>query len=89
MPKLRNGSKGDSNPGSLACESTTELSRSTTEYMTVLQARRFRKMRKTTAMMGGLCEERSEKGRGGRKVEGKGQQQGTMEANYESSRTSQ
>ena len=28
--------------------------------------------------MGGLCEERSEKGRGGRKVERKGQQQGAM-----------
>ena len=28
--------------------------------------------------MGGLCEERSEKGRGGRKVERKGQQQGPM-----------
>ena len=37
--------------------------------------------------MRGLCEERSEKGRGGRKMEIK--QQGPMEANYESSRTSQ
>ena len=46
-------------------------------------------MRKTTAKMGGLCEERVEKGRGGIKMERKGQQQGPMEANYESSRTSQ
>ena len=30
----------------------------------------------TTAKMGGLCEERSKKGRGGGKVERKGQQQG-------------
>ena len=35
------------------------------------------------------CEKISEKGRGGRKMERKGQQQGPMEANYESSRTSQ
>ena len=40
-------------------------------------------------MMGGLYDERSEKGRGGRKMERKGQQQGPMEANHESSRTSQ
>ena len=32
----------------------------------------FQKTRKTTAKLGGLCEERSEKGRGGRKVERKG-----------------
>ena len=37
----------------------------------------FRKKRKTTAKMGGLREVRSEKGRGGRKVERKGQQQET------------
>ena len=37
------------------------------------EARRFQKTRKTTAKIGGLCEERSEKGRGGRKVERKGQ----------------
>ena len=37
----------------------------------------------------GLCEERFEKGKGGRKMERKGQQQGPMEANHESSRTSQ
>ena len=30
------------------------------------EARRFQKTRKTTAEMGGLCEERSEKGRGER-----------------------
>ena len=41
--------------------------------------RNLQKTRKTTAKMGGLCEERSEKGRGGRKVERKGQQQGGME----------
>ena len=39
--------------------------------------------------MGGLCEEKSEKGRGGRQMERKCQQQGPREANYESSRTSQ
>ena len=47
------------------------------------------KKRKTTSKMGGLCEERFEKGKGGRKMERKGQQQGPMEANHESSRTSQ
>ena len=36
-------------------------------------------MRKTTDKMGGLCEETSEKGRGGRKVVRKGQQQGPVE----------
>ena len=42
------------------------------------------------AKMGGLCEERSEKGRGGSKVERKGQQQqGPMEMNHKSSRTSE
>ena len=41
---------------------------------------------KTAAEMGGLREERSEKGRGGRKVERKGPQQ---RPNYESSRTSE
>ena len=35
------------------------------------------------------CDERSEKGRGGRKVERKGQQQVPMETNYKSSRTSE
>ena len=34
------------------------------------EARRFQKTRKTTAKMGGMCDERSEKGRGGRKVQG-------------------
>ena len=53
------------------------------------EARRLQKTRKTTAKMGGLCEERFEKGRGGRKVERKGQQQRPMEANYKSSRTSE
>ena len=43
----------------------------------------------TTAKTGGLCEEKSEKGRGGREVERKGQQQGAMETNYKSSRTSE
>ena len=51
-------------------------------------SRRFQKTRKTTTKMGGLCEEISEKGRGGRKVERKGQQQGPMETNYKCSRTS-
>ena len=46
-------------------------------------------MRKTTAKMGGLCEERPEKGRGGRKVQSKGQQQGPMETNHKRSRTSE
>ena len=40
---------------------------------------RQKKSRKTTAEMGGLCEERAEKGGGGRTVERKGQQQGPME----------
>ena len=39
--------------------------------------------------MAGLCERTSEKGRGGRKVERTGQQQGAMETNYESSCTSE
>ena len=39
--------------------------------------------------MRGLGEERSEKGRGGRKMERKCQQQGPMEANYENCHTSQ
>ena len=42
------------------------------------EARRFQKTRKTTAK---LPEERPEKGRGGRKVERKGQQQGAMNKN--------
>ena len=45
-----------------------------TEKIRDKEARRFQK----TAKIGGLCEERSEKGRGGRKVERKGQQQGPM-----------
>ena len=49
----------------------------------------LKKTRKITAKMGGLCEERPKKGRGGRKMERKGQQQGPMEADHESSRTSQ
>ena len=53
------------------------------------EARRLHQTRKTTAKMGGLCEERSEKGRGGSKVERKGQQQGPMETNSKSSRTSE
>ena len=55
----------------------------------MMEARWLQKTRKTTAKMGGLCEERPEKGRGGRKVERKGQQQGPMETNYKSSRTSE
>ena len=39
--------------------------------------------------MGGLREERSEKGRGGGKVERKGQQQRPMEAHYECRRPSE
>ena len=39
--------------------------------------------------MGGLCGERCEKGRGGRKVERKGQQHGPMETTYKSSRTAE
>ena len=56
-----------------------------TEKIRDNEARWLHKTRKTTAKMGGLCEERPEKGRGGRKVERKGQQQGP---NYKSSRTS-
>ena len=51
------------------------------------ETRRFQKTRKTTAMMGGLCEDRSENGRGGRKVERKGEQHGPMETNYKTSCT--
>ena len=53
------------------------------------EVRRLQKTRKNTAKMGGLCEERSEKGRGGRKVERNGQQQGPMETNYKSSGTAE
>ena len=60
-----------------------------TEKIRDNEARWLQKTRKTTAKMGGLCEERPEKGRGGRKVERKGQQQGPMETNYKSSRTSE
>ena len=49
-------------------------SREITEKITDKEARRFQKTRKTKAEMGGLCEEGSEKGRGGRIVERKGQQ---------------
>ena len=59
-----------------------------TEKIRDKEARWLQKTRKTTAKMGGMCEERSEKGRG-RKVERKGQQQGPMETNHESSRTSE
>ena len=41
----------------------------------------------TSVNMGALCEERSEKDRGGRKVERNDQQQGPMETNYQPSRT--
>ena len=43
--------------------------------------RRLQKTRKTTAKLGGLCEERSMNGRGWRKVGRKGQQQGAVEEN--------
>ena len=49
--------------------------REVTEKICDKAARRLQKTRKTTAKMGGLCEERSEKGRGGRKVERKNKQQ--------------
>ena len=42
-------------------------------------------MRKTTTKMGGLCEDRPEKGRGGRKVDRKAQQRGAVETNNKSS----
>ena len=61
--------------------------REITEKIRDKETRRLQKTRKTTAKMGGLCEERSEKGRGGRKVERKGQQQGPMETSDKSSRT--
>ena len=63
--------------------------REITEKIRDKEARRFQKTRKATAKMGGLCQEISEKGRGGRKVEGKGQQQGPVETNYKSSRTAE
>ena len=40
-----------------------------TENILDKEARWLQKTRKATAKMGGLCEDRSEKGRGGRKVE--------------------
>ena len=43
------------------------------------EARRLQKTRKTTSKMGGMCEKRSKKGRGGRKVERKCQRQWAME----------
>ena len=49
----------------------------------------LQKTRKTTAEMGGLCEERTKKGREGRKMERKGQQQGPVETHSKSSRTSE
>ena len=48
-----------------------------------------RKRGRPRLRMGRMCEEGSEKGRGGGKVERKGPQQGPMEANYENIRTSQ
>ena len=50
-------------------------------------ARRWQKTTKTTAKMGGLFEQRSDKGRGGRKGQRKFHQQGSMETNYKRSRT--
>ena len=55
-----------------------------TEMIRDKEARRLQKTRKSTAKMGGLCEERSEQGRGGRKC-----QQGPIETNYKSSRTAE
>ena len=63
--------------------------RKITEKTRDKEARQFQKTRKTTTKMGDLCEERSEEGRGRRKVERKGQQQGPMETNYKSSRVSE
>ena len=60
-----------------------------TETIQDKEARRLQKTMKTTAKMGVLHEERSVKDRGGRKVERKGQQQGPMETNYKSNRTSE
>ena len=53
--------------------------RDTTEKTWDKETRRLQKTRKTTAKMGGLCEDRSEKGRGGRHLERKCQQQRAME----------
>ena len=52
---------------------------SITETIRYKEARRLQKTRKTTAKMGGLSKEIYQKGRGGRKVQRKGQQQGPME----------
>ena len=60
-----------------------------TENIRDKEARWLQKTRKATAKMGGLCEERSEKGKGGRKVERRSQQQGPMETKHKSSRTSE
>ena len=60
-----------------------------TENIRNKEARWLQKTRKATDKMGGLCEERSEKGRGGRKVERKDEQQGPMETKHKSSRSSE
>ena len=51
--------------------------RAITEKIRDKETRRLQKTRKTTAKMGGLCENRSKKGRGGRKVEKKRPATGT------------
>ena len=56
--------------------------REITETIRDKYARSLQKKRKTTAKKGDLCEERSEKGRGGGTVERKGQQQGPMNFFY-------
>ena len=58
-----------------------------TEKIWDKEIKRLHKMRKTAAKMGGLSDERYEKGRGGTTVERKGQQQGAMGNNNESRRT--
>ena len=60
-----------------------------TENIRDKDARWLQKTRMATAKVEGLCEERSEKGRGGRKLERKDQQQGPMETKHKSSRTSE
>ena len=60
-------------PGEMGWTHGQNVRREIAENISDRETRMLQKTRKSTAMMGGLCEERSKKGRGGRKVERKGQ----------------
>ena len=65
------------------------IHRPTDKHIPLDLDRRFQKTRKTTARMGGLCEERSEKGRGGKKWREKANNRDKWKQNYKSSRTAE